>query len=52
MGVRIQGINESVSQFGKSLIEMDQKWIKSENTTILKNQNNNSNQPKTKRNHM
>ena len=33
---RIQGSNESVSQFGKALMEMAQKLLKSENITSLK----------------
>ena len=37
MGEKIQGIDESVSQFGKSLMEMAQKLLKSENTATLKN---------------
>jgi hypothetical protein len=36
MGERIQGINESTSQFGKSLLEMAQKLLKSDNIATLK----------------
>jgi hypothetical protein len=36
MGERIQGINESTSQFGKSLSEMAQKLLKSDNIATLK----------------
>jgi hypothetical protein len=35
MGERIQGINESASQYGKSLMEMAQKLFKSEETATL-----------------
>ena len=35
-GERIQGLNESVSQFGKALMEMAHKLLKSENITSLK----------------
>jgi hypothetical protein len=36
MGERIQGINESTSQFGKSLLEMAQKLLESDNIAVLK----------------
>ena len=36
MGEKIQGSNESVSQFGKALIEMAKKLLKLENITSLK----------------